>query len=158
MERKARRAFERVQDALQLALLNADLLARRLWEAAFGGRELGQQRTEFEFPEEFRRGLRVEPRPCEVLGPQLQRHIGFDSHELSRKLDVGPMFRDETGEFLSATDFRLFEAVETPQQPLESAEMQDERARGFLPNAGAAHDVLRSIAHQPRDTDPPPPR
>src|SRR5260370_31702240 len=140
MERKARRAFERVQDALQLGILNEDVLARRLWEAAFSGGELGQQRTEFEFPQEFRCGLCVEPRPCEVLGPQLQRHIGFDSHELSRKLDVGPMYRDETGEFLSATDFRLFEAVETREQTLQSAEMLDERARGFRPHAA---DPLR---------------
>src|SRR5229473_561436 len=153
VERKARRAFERVQDALQLARLNANFLARRLWQVAFGGGELGQQRTEFEFPEEFRRGLRVEPRPCEVLGPQLQRHIGFDSHELSRKLDVGPMFRDETGEFLSATDFRLFEAVETREQTLESAEMLDERAGGFLANAGDALDVIDGIAHQRHDID-----
>src|SRR6266849_6528403 len=124
VERKARRAFER-----------------------------GQQRTEFEFTEEFRRGLRVEPRPCEVLGPQLQRHIGFDSHELSRKFNVGAMFRDETGEFLCATDFRLFEAVETREQTLESAEMLDERASGFLANAGDALDVIDGIAHQRHDID-----
>ena len=110
-------------------------------------RELVQQRLEPQLREQGEAPFPIRALIAVARRVRVHRHVDADADQLAAAVRVLGMLGQGGSELLLRQPGRLL------QQPVERAELGDQRPRALLADAGDALDVVAGVSHQGEDVD-----